>query len=208
MNRRIPVLHLLIPAAAICAAMVLVSLWAAPALGERVVPVHWNIAGEADNFAPASTVLIGFPAAGAVLAVVGLLAARTAAAGGLRPATFAALVIIMGVLAAAHLAVVLNGLGGGLEVPRGFIAGVGLASVVLGVLLARSGRAEVENLRGTRQPRADRRVTGAAYALCGAVLFVLSFAAPAALLPMAVVGCAIVPAVLAVAVSLASGLPR
>lgn len=186
----------------ICLGMILMSLWAAPALGDQTLPIHWNLAGQPDNFASAHDVLVAFPLLGSILACAAIAGSRMAASGGLRPATFAALVIVLGVAAVAEAAIILNGLQGAADLPRPFVAGVAAGVAALGFFLARSARRHSGELTRSTSPSLQR-ITGWAYVACGLVLLVLTFTLSTTLLPMAIVASTVAPASLAVVLSLA-----
>ena len=70
---------MLLLSALACGAMAMAAFLTLPHLGAILLPVHWSLRGQADNFAPARTVLYTIPVIGAVLSAAFLLAVPSTA---------------------------------------------------------------------------------------------------------------------------------
>jgi hypothetical protein len=198
-ERRISTAYLAVTLGAICVGMILLSVWAAPGLGDQPLPVHWDLAGHPDNFASARVVLAAFPIAASIFTAAAVIGSRIVGRGrGLRLATFATLVILVAILAAAEAAIVTNGLQNVSELPRTFVAATALVIVGLGAFLIRSSRSGTSDSLNPRSTRLDQKAAGWAYIVCGIVLGILTFVVSTTLLPAAILTATLIPALLAV----------
>lgn len=128
---------------------VLIALMAAiSAYGFSAIPAdaliasHWNLAGEADRFAPRDYILIGLPALAVLLSLVflavPLIDPRKEHVEKSRGLFLTAWIGAIGVIAAAHAAIVSDAALGLVAPPKVILGAVGALFVVLGNYMAKS----------------------------------------------------------------------
>lgn len=174
------------------------------------LPIHWNVAGEADGFAPAPVALL-LPAVMAA-AVVGLLvflrphAKRDFEAG--HHVIEASVSAILGLALLLLAATVTIGLGYAVDMPRLIVGALGVIFLVLGNYLPKT---QPNAVAGIRLPwtlgdagnwRVTHRWTGRLMMLGGGVALLASIGnAPPGVLFAVVIAAALLPALAGVAIS-------
>lgn len=174
------------------------------------LPIHWDLAGEADAFAPAPMALLLPVVMG--LVVVGLLAFRLRSASrdfvAGRHAIEAATALVLGLALLLLATTIAIGLGQSVDVPRLIGGALGIVWLVLGNFLPKTQPNAVAGirlpwtLRDSRNWHVTHRWTGMLMMLGGAVTLLVALLnpAPAVILPVALAA-ALVPLLIGTVIS-------
>jgi uncharacterized membrane protein len=169
----------LIASALLIALMAAISAYGFSAIApDALVASHWNLAGEADRFAPRDTILIGLPlvalALALIFAVVPIVDPRKDHVASSRGLFLSAWIGSLGMLAAAHAAIVSDAALGLVAPPRLIFGAVGAFFVVLGNFMAKSRSSWFIGLRTPWTMSSENawiaanRTAGALFVLAGA----------------------------------------
>lgn len=194
------------------AALVCVTLWGYWTIPmDRLVPVHWDIAGEPDNFAPAGLALLIAPTMAALVALIVWTVAHWSAPEKRQARKYIdrALVPAITALAVVMQIITINaGSGGTLPVFKLIASATGVLFVILGNVLPKSQRNWVAGIRipptlaDDANWQATHRIGGWLYLIAGVLLvvFALAVSEPTPLL-IAVLAAALGPAIIATSYS-------
>ena len=168
----------------VLAAITAVAVFRVPA--DYAFPAHW-IGGRADWLWPRNPALAIGPIVAVVLVVAFAILGRMLTRNHLAKVTHIlqpALTLLLGVLDAVQLGLLLNGIGSDLDLVRITAIGLGVLLIGLGIVFAEAERHTYAGLRlpwpvtGDAAWRITHRVTGVAFALCGAGLLAMAWVAP------------------------------
>jgi uncharacterized membrane protein len=176
---------LLVTAAVSIAVMLVASVVAWVQLpADAQVPIHWNLAGEADGYAPKAVGLLLTPAIAiiltAILAAIPAIEPRRsnlARSGTAYTAITGTAVAFIGLV---HLAVVWAALGNSLDIPRLMGAGIGVLFIVIGNFM---GKTRSNWFMGVRTPwtlsselswTRTHRLAGRLFALVGVLALLVA----------------------------------
>jgi uncharacterized membrane protein len=176
---------LLVTAAVSIAVMLVASAIAWVQLpAEAQVPIHWNLAGEADGYAPKALGLLLTPAIAvgltALLAAIPAIEPRRANLARSATAYTAITSTAVAFIGLVHLAVVWAALGNSLDIPRLMGAGIGVLFIVIGNFM---GKTRSNWFMGVRTPwtlsselswTRTHRLAGRLFALVGVLALVVT----------------------------------
>ncbi len=176
-----------------------------------MLPVHWNIAGEADLFLPREVGLL-VPAGAAVLVYLIFLGVDRFARPADREAGAYVVSVVITALTATFLAMTVATIAIGLGLPVNMVQ---VIAVAIGILLLVLGNAmpksRPNSFAGIRMPTtlrsetnwlATHRLTGRLTIVGGIVLLAAAFLVPVQMLLWWVIGCVLVPMLIGTAYSL------
>jgi uncharacterized membrane protein len=151
---------------------------------EAQVPIHWNLAGEADGYAPKALGLLLTPAIAvgltALLAAIPAIEPRRANLARSATAYTAITSTAVAFIGLVHLAVVWAALGNSLDIPRLMGAGIGVLFIVIGNFM---GKTRSNWFMGVRTPwtlsselswTRTHRLAGRLFALVGVLALVVT----------------------------------